>query len=98
MASSAPTGRTALQRPEEGSDAFQPLRVKEVEQQGGEVEDEAEQSVNGVDDEWASRTMRRRRAFAVLKEEEKANRASPEPGSGRDGAGGFYGFMEVMAQ
>ncbi|KAL9178794.1 hypothetical protein ACHAXT_003925 [Thalassiosira profunda] len=64
----------------------------EVEQQGGEVEEEAEQSVNDVDDEWASQTMRRRRAFAVLKEEEKANRASPEPGSGRDGAGDFRWF------
>ena len=64
------------------------------------VEDEAEQSVNGVDDEWASRTMRRRRAFAVLKEEEKANRASPEPseGVGEAERGSFGGFMDVMAQ
>ena len=61
----------------------QPLLVTEVEQQDGEVEDESEQSVHDVGDEWASRTMRRRRgAFAVWEEEEEAYRASPEPGSG----------------
>lgn len=77
----------------------QPLRVKVSgaagRRGGGRIRTERERCGRRV----ASRTMRRRGAFAVWEEEEEeAYRASPEPGSGEAERGIFDGFTEVMAQ